>query len=565
MVLWGPGRSMWSYRLRPVKSGVLFLALLALLATTLRPAGAVVAGDRFVVSDNSGDKASPAVSGDLVAWEDKRNGHSDIYGKRLSPAGGAEFQISSHAANQRRPAVSGEFVVWEDDRSGDWDVYGKDLSMGPDAPEIAVVVAPGDQRKPKISGKKVVWQDARKSTPTGFDLDVYYKDLATDPPESTGHEIPAPAGNQSNPAISGDTVVWEDDHTGGKNIYGKNLASTAQAFPVGTGSAWQDMPAIDGSLVVWRQDNENNFDIFGRDLMAKDLETGRVFQITANVADQWSPAVSGTVVVWSDGRNGNSDAYGKDVATGQEFQITTDASPQDAPAINGETVVWENQRAGVTNYGTWDIHGSNLDPAPAPPTAVKATAAPNGVNLTWDPNTTDLDLAGYNVYRADTRDGTYSKINAALVPASATSHLDERPLPQPGGAFYYKVTAQDAAGSESAASEGSITTPPTPPQAPPSQPSAQPASPMPVASDPPQVVVSNPRPVVPVKKTIRIIVRGPAVNVRVVLTVTRNGKVVVRKSVAANSTMAFKPSSVGRYTVKASVPNASHSKTFRAR
>ena len=570
------GRFGRGYRPRRATSAVLLLALLALLATTFRPAGAVVPGSEFVVSDNSGDKVSPSVSGGLVVWEDKRHGNSDVYGKRLAPAGGAEFQITSHAGNQRRPSASGEFVVWEDDRNGNWDIYGKDLSLGPDSPEIPIVVAPGDQRKPKISGKKVVWEDGRKSTATGFDLDVYYKDLATDPQESTGHEIPAPAGNQSNPAISGNTVVWEDDRTGQKNIYGKDLASPAEEFPVGTGSAWQDQPAISGSLVVWRQDNQNNYDIFGKDLMAKDLETGAVFQITTNTADQYSPAISGTVVVWADGRNGNSDTYGKDLATGREFQVTGDANPQDTPAIDGETVVWEDQRVGATNYGTWDIRGSNLDAAPSAPAQLGASRSGQGVDLTWTANTTDADLAGYNVYRADSQGGPFTKLNGSLLPASTTSYADAA-APQPGNSFYYQVKAQDAAGSESAATVAHITTPAatppppppspvvqTPPPPPPPPPVVQPSAPAPVLA-PPQVVISNPKPVVPVRKLLRITVRNASVNVRPILTVTRDGKVVLRKTVRANSTYSFKPASAGKYTVKATASNRSHSKTFRAR
>ncbi|WP_166397032.1 hypothetical protein [Rubrobacter marinus] len=534
-------------------------------------------GKQFVVSDSGGDKTSPSLSGGLVVWDDKRNGNSDIYGKRLLPAGQTEFPVTAHPGNQRRPAVSGDFVVWEDDRNGDWDVYGKDLSLGPGAPEVPIVVARGDQRKPKISGKKLVWEDGRRSTANAYDLDVYYKDLATDPPDSQGREVSAPAGNQTNPAISGDTVVWEDDRNGRKTIYGKDLASAEAEFSVGAASAWQDMPAISGSLVVWRQEGANNHDIFGRDLMAEDLETGRVFQVTTNASDQWAPAVSGTVVVWSDGRNGDSDTYGKDVATGREFAVATGAGPQETPAVDGETVVWEDQRAGDANYGTWDIHGSNLDAAPAAPNGLSATAAANGVNLTWSPNITDADLAGYNVYRADAKNGTYTRLNAALLPASTASYLEKTALPVPGATYRYQVRAQDAAGNESAPAATSVSTPPTPappqtepptkpPVIPPAQPPAQPpvATPRP-APAPPQVVINTPKPVVSVGKIVRITVRGPASAARLTLTISRNGKVISRKVLPPNSRFAFKPTSAGKYTVKAGAGDAGRSKTFRAR
>ena len=79
---------------------------------------------------------------------------------------------------------------------------------------------------------------------------------------------------------------------------------------------------------------------------------------------------------------------------------------------------------------------------PTVPADLISTVSAGQVNLTWTASP-DLDLAGYNVYRASS---PYQKINISLV--TTTNYTD-----MPGiGTFKYQVTAVDTAGNESAAS-----------------------------------------------------------------------------------------------------------------
>ena len=82
--------------------------------------------------------------------------------------------------------------------------------------------------------------------------------------------------------------------------------------------------------------------------------------------------------------------------------------------------------------------------APAIPTGLKATPSQNGIALDWADNT-EADLAGYNVYRSDSANGTFVKLNNA--PLSASEYNDTG---APVGQFsYYRVTAVDESGNES--------------------------------------------------------------------------------------------------------------------
>ena len=66
------------------------------------------------------------------------------------------------------------------------------------------------------------------------------------------------------------------------------------------------------------------------------------------------------------------------------------------------------------------------------------------MKLDWGDNS-ELDLAGYNVYRSTTSGGPYTQIAAGVVVSAYTDSSVTN-----GTTYYYMVTAVDAAGNESA-------------------------------------------------------------------------------------------------------------------
>ena len=90
-----------------------------------------------------------------------------------------------------------------------------------------------------------------------------------------------------------------------------------------------------------------------------------------------------------------------------------------------------------------------LDPidtaAPNPPIGVMAT--PDGatvVRVSWDPNS-ELDLAGYRLYRSSNEDGPFAPITSTtLLCPWYYAHLT------PMDVTYFKATAVDRSGNESA-------------------------------------------------------------------------------------------------------------------
>ena len=98
--------------------------------------------------------------------------------------------------------------------------------------------------------------------------------------------------------------------------------------------------------------------------------------------------------------------------------------------------------------------------APTAPTGLQTTDGSGQVSLTWSAATDNVGVVRYNVHRGTSAGFTPSAANRIAQP-SGTSHVDGGLA---AGTYYYKVTAEDAAGNvsgPSAEASGTATAPPT--------------------------------------------------------------------------------------------------------
>ncbi len=79
--------------------------------------------------------------------------------------------------------------------------------------------------------------------------------------------------------------------------------------------------------------------------------------------------------------------------------------------------------------------------------AIQANATTDGVNLTWVQDDYDT-LMGYNIYRSDSKDGNYTKLNNVIIPSNENTFLDENS--EPGKSYWYTFTVVLSDFSESA-------------------------------------------------------------------------------------------------------------------
>ena len=161
------------------------------------------------------------LTNDYVAWivEGKTNGTRHIH--RFDRQTGETRQITNVTTNRRGLVGNERWLVWMDQRNEigstyEYDIYAYDLVVNQ---EIAVEVAPGIQSNPSISGNRIVWQDNRNSTYLGSPVagcsncpynhfDIYLHDLES----GETHPLVVNEAHKAMPVIYNDKVAWSTWH-----------------------------------------------------------------------------------------------------------------------------------------------------------------------------------------------------------------------------------------------------------------------------------------------------------------------------------------------------------------
>jgi len=173
-------------------------------------------------------------------------------------------------------------------------------------------------------------------------------------------------------------------------------------------------------------------DVVNLPIVASDPDVGNVLMNSATGLPPglWMNCLTGVI----------SGTIAPGASSGSPYTVRVSVSDQVVPGGTTFRSKWDAQTF------AWTVNPA--DPAPAAPTGLVVTPESVGLQLDWADNT-ELDLAGYNVYRID--GGTLVKLNGALLATS--QYLD--PDAPPGQTSNYQVTAVDLGGNESAPAEGS--------------------------------------------------------------------------------------------------------------
>ncbi|MBK6912341.1 MAG: hypothetical protein IPH11_01145 [Ignavibacteriales bacterium] len=233
----------------------------------------------------------------VIAWQDYRNGNSDIYYQRYNSSGTAQG-VNTKAnddvvsAYQFSPSISMDgsdnFVIaWQDYRNGNSDIYYQRYNSSGTAQGVNTKanddVVSAYQWSPSISMDSsgnfvIVWEDYRNGD---YDSDIYYQrynSSGTAQGVNTKANDDAGSAYQYSPSISMDgsgnfVIVWIDDRNVNSDIYYQRYNSSGTAQGVNTkandddGSADQLYPSIsmDGSgnfVIVWTDERDGISDIY---------------------------------------------------------------------------------------------------------------------------------------------------------------------------------------------------------------------------------------------------------------------------------------------------------------
>jgi len=311
----------------------------------------------IVINDSQGQSVrqnAKAVSLDdnslVIVWEDERNGHTDIYAQRLSASGkklwGDEgVAVCSSANNQTFPqlinAGSGNVIIaWQDYRNGFSDIYAQKLNVKGAAlwqtNGVPVCRAAQNQLAPQLcddgsGGAFVTWYDYR----SGKGEDIYAQRIGSSGSTewlSDGVPVCAETATQWYPQIvrdsgGGAVICWDDKRNGYYDIYAQRLGSQGNAIwdvngvPVCSAPENQEYSQIASSepgtfVITWQDYRNGEADIYAQKITLSGKPVWKTNgEIVCNVAaNQERPQLVGgpnPVIVWTDFRNGtgNSDIY----------------------------------------------------------------------------------------------------------------------------------------------------------------------------------------------------------------------------------------------------------------
>jgi len=235
------------------------------------------------VTYQTADAILPAVDGGRIVWEDYSN---DPDGLSFFPWSwepenpdiaiwDAETQrtylLCGAADWQLAPRISGNLVVWEDWRNGQADIYLYDLSVDtdhdgipnwqdadrpdPDPAERRLTNTSWDEITPDVSDRTVVFGDLQRAGGLADIVDIYALNIDTMVETAVSADALA---YKDQIRIDGTQMVWNDYRFGAPDVYWVDLAlDTPQPQPIAGSAGWEFAPDISGRRVVygkWRED-----------------------------------------------------------------------------------------------------------------------------------------------------------------------------------------------------------------------------------------------------------------------------------------------------------------------
>jgi hypothetical protein len=361
--------------------------------------------DDFLVNDDTisiSVQQLPSIaqdpSGDfVVAWEDYRNGESDIYAQRYNSTGspiGLNFKVNDDfRTGQNYPAIAMDFtgnfiITWEDTRNGESDIYAQryNSSGTPLGPNFRVNDDAGDavQRHPDIAMDSagdfiITWEDHRADYPGDIYAQRYSCSGALLGPNFKVNDDAGSAGQYGAVVgmdkIGNFVITWEDyrvDFYG--DIYAERYSSSGS--PIGSnfrvnddsGSQYQWHPAMTMNgpgnfIITWQDGRDGAFNIYAQRYNSSGSMLGSNFKANDDLWPiyHFTPTLamdcSGNFIIsWRDDRNGIPDIYAQrynssGIPLNSNFRVNDDTgtSDQGDPAItmdcSGDFVIaWEDYR-----------------------------------------------------------------------------------------------------------------------------------------------------------------------------------------------------------------------------
>jgi hypothetical protein len=421
----------------------------------------------------------------IVVWDDGRNVVYDVYAQKVSHGGTIYWAadgvaICAETGDQMAGDIvangdGGAIIVWTDVRgatqdiyaqrvdangNGLWDSGGQPVCTATDAQMIPRLASDGDR------GAYVAWTDGRTG---GDELDIYIQlvdEFGASRWASDGIPVTSASRDQSNPRIvpqddGGVIVAWTDARLAIEDIYAQRInADGSWGFPYPAIHSVLDVPGDEGGCVnlTWDASARDPLGEITEYTLWRALEApaakamlradARLLELTgAPVSRSPSP------VLRRETKDG-AEFYWELIASHDAYHLETYASV--LPTVFDCTDTCEEYHffqviahtaEPLTFYVSAPDSGCSVDNlSPCPPTGLAGAQSyqPEGLSLTWNPNT-EPDLGAYRVYRGIGPDFDIGPGSLIAAPCD-TLLFDDGWDPQTG--YCYKVGAVDIHGNE---------------------------------------------------------------------------------------------------------------------
>ncbi len=426
---------------------------------------------------------SDGTGGAIIAFNDDRNGNSDIYAQRTNSSGAPQWGASgvpvcaNTLAQDQAQVVSdgfgGALIAWSDYRSSTSDVYCQ--RVYPDGGAawtldgVGVCTATGSQEVPVIAsdgqgGALLAWQDWRFNN----GLDVFAQRLSSTGSTqwtTNGTSVCQAFANQGiislvSDGAGGAIAVWQDTRSGTtSDVYAQRIERYGfLGSPEPSITSVADVKNDQGGAVkvTWSASYLDADPTYG-------ITEYRVFRSVPGplLANGANGAGRGTT---TDSDEAVRD--GKLLVTPNGAQVTTwefvgtqaaEAFPSYSRVVattadsvggsNPRTYFLVEARASTSissdRWSSAPDSGYSVDNlAPAAPAPLTGQYAAGTTQLHWNRNT-EADLAGYRLYRG-------ASVSFVPSPANFVAQLPDTGTADAAGAPYvYKLTAVDVHGNES--------------------------------------------------------------------------------------------------------------------
>lgn len=176
--------------------------------------------------------------------------------------------------------------------------------------------------------------------------------VALDPPEATTSAVNDGPGDQTDPHVSGDWIVYTDEVNGGSQVRAHN-AATGQDVTVPSDGGYDLLPDVDGTTLVYTHVDAASI------IRSYGLATGGVATLTGPGGDAREGRVGAGTVAWQDYSFTYSvltpEIVVHDLGSGTDTRLADDALLDEDPEVSpdGNVVAWTKCQQDGTGCEIW--------------------------------------------------------------------------------------------------------------------------------------------------------------------------------------------------------------------